>query len=231
MSSAPEHRIHDYISNQLSLDENSFEWLFVPGRIEILGKHTDYAGGSSMVAASSLGIWFAYRPRRDELVEIHAVDLNDTVTINHSEEQVWHQGHWGVYAQQVTRRVFSNFPTAEHGADIIISSSLPVASGMSSSSAIVIGVFLCLSIINELTRDGSYLENISSELDLADYLSTVENGGSYRGLSGSTGVGTLGGSEDHTAILASRPSQLGWFSYRADDVNRVPAVPGKTFLS
>jgi galactokinase len=214
VSSSPEHRIQEYVRNQLSSDDRGFESLFVPGRIEILGKHTDYAGGSSIVAASSLGIQFAFRARRDQIVNIHAIDLQDQIAIDHSKEDSWPQGHWAAYPQQVVHRTFNNFPTARYGADIIISSSLPIASGMSSSSALVIGVFLCLSTINELNLDDSYRKNISSDLDLADFLSTVENGGSYRELIGSTGVGTLGGSEDHTAILASRPDKLGWFSYR-----------------
>ena len=50
--------------------------------------------------------------------------------------------------------------------------------------------------------------------NLAAYAATIENGSTFRGLVGEAGVGTEGGSEDHTAILCSRPGQLGQFSFR-----------------
>ena len=44
--------------------------LFVPGRIEVIGKHTDYAGGQSLTCAVERGFAVSYRPRRDGLVRI-----------------------------------------------------------------------------------------------------------------------------------------------------------------
>ena len=43
---------------------------FVPGRVEILGKHTDYAGGRSLVAAAEQGFCQVARPRADRQVRI-----------------------------------------------------------------------------------------------------------------------------------------------------------------
>ena len=188
--------------------------LFVPGRIEILGKHTDYAGGSSITAALSRGLQFVALPRSDKIVELHAVDFQDRAIIDVEKPAEFSAGHWAAYPNQVVRRIFDNFKTASTGATILVSSSLPIASGMSSSSAFVVGTFLCLAEINNLVTDPAYVASISNNLDLADYLSTVENGGDYKSLRGHTGVGTLGGSEDHTAILASRNQHLGYYSYR-----------------
>jgi galactokinase len=62
---------------------------------------------------------------------------------------------------------------------------------------------------------------IRDELDLASYLGSIENGRAFRSLAGIAGVGTEGGSQDHTAILASRPGVLSAFGYapvrRLDD--------------
>ena len=49
--------------------------LFVPGRIEVLGKHTDYAGGRSLTCAVERGFAVCYRPRADALVRV--VDARD----------------------------------------------------------------------------------------------------------------------------------------------------------
>ncbi|MGH7448520.1 MAG: galactokinase family protein, partial [Longimicrobiales bacterium] len=43
---------------------------FVPGRIEVLGKHTDYAGGRSLLAAVHRGFVVAAAPRPDGAVQV-----------------------------------------------------------------------------------------------------------------------------------------------------------------
>ena len=49
--------------------------------------------------------------------------------------------------------------------------------------------------------------------DLAGYLGCIENGQTYKSLTGDGGVGTFGGSEDHTAILTSQPGHLKQYSF------------------
>ena len=43
---------------------------FVPGRVEVLGKHTDYAGGRSLLAAAERGFCLVAWPRRDEQIRV-----------------------------------------------------------------------------------------------------------------------------------------------------------------
>lgn len=211
---APLSAIHDYaLRHQLSVVPDYSE-IFVPGRVEILGKHTDYAGGSSLTAALSRGLHFVYTPRQDDTVVVHAVDFDEQVNITPGESVAPADGHWSAYTQQVVRRIFNNFHSVNHGAEIFVTSTLPIASGMSSSSAFVVGTFICLGKVNNVALDADYKNSIKTVYDLADYLSTVENGGNYKTLEGHTGVGTLGGSEDHTAILASREATLGLYRYR-----------------
>ena len=57
---------------------------------------------------------------------------------------------------------------------------------------------------------------------LAGYLGSIENGQAFGGLQGDRGVGTFGGSEDHTAILLSERDRLAWYRYRP--VTRLGAV-------
>jgi galactokinase len=58
-----------------------------------------------------------------------------------------------------------------------------------------------------------YTKHIRDPVDLAGFLGTIENGQSFGELMGDRGVGTFGGSEDHTAILCSSAGLLGQFSY------------------
>jgi len=186
---------------------------FVPGRIEVLGKHTDYAGGRSILAAVEKGFCFAATAREDEVLDITDVGNGERISFSLSPELVPQLGHWSNYPQTAARRVSRNFTGPLRGCDVAFVSDLPPASGMSSSSAMMVGFFLVLSKINHLEQQEVYRENVQSKEDLAGYLGTVENGQSFKGLTGDKGVGTFGGSEDHTAILCCQSEKFSQYSY------------------
>jgi hypothetical protein len=126
--------------------------------------------------------------------------------------------------------VARNFPAAAAGADIAFSSDLPPASGMSSSSAFMVAVFLAVATLNDLDATATYREAIGHAADLAGYLGTVENGRTFGPLAGDTGVGTFGGSEDHTAILCCRASALSQYRFAPVQFERdVPMPAGHVF--
>ena len=182
--------------------------LFVPGRIEFLGKHTDYAGGRSLVGAIERGICFTASPRSDRRVIIRDVvrQLDSSFDLD-SEISPLH-GTWGSYGMVVARRIARNFPGSATGAEIFFASDLSPAAGMSTSSVLVTGLFHVLGHFNGLSRHADYLSQVPNRESLAEYLGAIENGSSYRGLAGDSGVGTFGGSQDHAAILLSRPRTL-----------------------
>jgi len=186
---------------------------FVPGRIEVLGKHTDYAGGRSIVAGAEQGFCFVASPRDDTVLHITDAGNGERISFSLDPELSPQLGHWSNYPQTVSRRVSRNFSGPLRGADIAFGSDLPGAAGMSSSSAMMVGFFLILAKVNQLEQREIYRENIQNNEELAEYLGTVENGQSFKGLTGDKGVGTFGGSEDHTAILCSKSNQLRQYSY------------------
>jgi galactokinase len=120
---------------------------------------------------------------------------------------------WANYVAVVARRLASNFPGAELGADLVFTSDLPRAAGLSSSSALVVAVASALVRRAGLERRPEWLSALSGRLDLAGYLGAVENGLTFGALTGTSGVGTHGGSEDHTAILACRAEHVSAYSY------------------
>jgi galactokinase len=203
---------------------------FVPGRIEVLGKHTDYAGGRSLVCACEQGFVTAAAARRDDIVRVIDVATGAQVELPMSPALASPPVPWMRYPATVIRRVARNFPAARRGADVAFLSDLPLASGMSSSSAFMVSVFLVLASLNHLDQDEAYRREIRSAEDLAGYLATVENGRSFGALVGDAGVGTFGGSEDHTAMLCCRPGQLSQYSFcpvRRERQVRCP--PGRRF--
>ena len=130
---------------------------------------------------------------------------------------------WKVYLETVASRVARNFPGELRGADIVLASDLPRASGLSSSSALVVALFTVVSRVNALEAQPAYSENIRSAEDLGGYLGCLENGRAFGTLSGEPGVGTFGGSEDQTAILCSRAGEIAQYAFCP--VRRERAIP------
>jgi len=201
---------------------------FVPGRIELLGKHTDYCGGRSLLCTVERGFCVVVAPRRDQHVVLYAVDRKEAACFEISPDIVPSVGHWTNYAMTTVRRIATNFPAARCGCDIAFISDLPQAAGLSSSSAFVIAMFMALSTVNNLEMSEEYRQNIRSKEDLANYLGCCENGSTFGTLKGTAGVGTFGGSQDHAAILCCKPEMLSVFSFcpvrRETDIRLSPAV-------
>lgn len=101
--------------------------LWVPGRIEVAGKHTDYAGGRSLVAAITKGFTVLSHKRADKTIRIFTTFLKGTKSVQMeasfqlSPDLEMEQGHWTNYNRAVARRLCRNFPAAmKHGVDIAL---------------------------------------------------------------------------------------------------------------
>ncbi|MGA2030748.1 MAG: galactokinase family protein [Thermoguttaceae bacterium] len=199
--------------------------LFVPGRIEVLGKHTDYAGGRSLLAAVERGFCIAAAAREDDTVRIVDAACGERSSFQLQPELAPAVGHWSNYPMTVARRVARNFRGPLRGADIALASDLPPAAGMSSSSALMIGIFHVLSHVNGLPQREEFRANIAGPESLAGYLATIENGQNFGSLAGDRGVGTFGGSEDHTAICCCRPGHLHLYAFCPVRQQQVIALP------
>ena len=196
-----------------ALGVDNCDTFYVPGRLECLGKHTDYVGGHSLVCAIERGFVLVSSARTDSVLRIIDVREGETVEFAIGPELAPTMGHWGNYAMTVAARLASNFGQGLRGANIAFISDLPQAAGMSSSSALMVGIFMVLAAVNELDQRPEYKANIKGIDALASYLGTIENGQSFGTLAGSKGVGTFGGSQDHTAILCGVAGKLSCYSY------------------
>ena len=184
---------------------------WVPGRLEVFGKHTDYAGGRSLVCAVPRGLAIAASPRLDGQVHIVDARRGESVMLQ-PQGDVSFTG-WRHYAETVARRLARNFPGAPLGVDVVFASDLPRASGMSSSSALVVGLAAALGRVGGIDATPGWHANIRSTLDAAAYYACIENGRTFGTLVGDAGVGTHGGSEDHAAIVSSTAGALAAYAF------------------
>jgi galactokinase len=195
---------------------------FVPGRIEVLGKHTDYAGGRSLLCAVERGMCVAAAPRSDSVLRITDAGIGDSAEFDLGLDLQVPASGWTLYPATVARRLARNFGKLR-GVEIAFASDLPRSAGMSSSSLLVVATFAAICSINSLSERAEYAANIGTQEELAGYLGAIENGSSFGALAGDAGVGTFGGSQDHTAILRSEPGKL--VQYRFCPVEREGTIP------
>ena len=118
----------------------------------------------------------------------------------------------------MVRRLAKNFPGAALGADIAFGSDLPPASGMSSSSALMVAIAATLVRLSGIEARPEWQANVVNPSDAAGYFACIENGMAFGSLAGDAGVGTHGGSEDHVAIVCGRADHASAWTY-------VPPVP------
>ena len=203
---------------------------WVPGRLEVFGKHTDYGGGRTLVAAVPKGFVFAAQRRSDDSVHAFDARSGEAVTITASDHGVSLSG-WRNYVETVVRRLRKNFPEAPLGSEITFVSDLPRAAGMSSSSALVVGVADALVTLSAIDRAPAWRDQVRTALDVASYYACIENGSAFGSLAGDSGVGTHGGSEDHAAMLQARAGCVSAFAFAPPrHVRTLPLPQGWRFV-
>lgn len=205
--------------------EHRRTWI-VPGRIEVLGKHVDYAGGRSLLCTVERGIVVVASPRSDRNLILRDARRRETMAVELQPSpfpatQV--PLPWSVYPRTVARRLYANFGSQLVGADIALASNLPPAAGVSSSSALIVGLTLALAGLSNLRDDPRWSSVLTPRTKLAGYVGALENGADYGVLTGERGVGTMGGAQDQTAILCSVPGSLDMFGW--SPVRHEYAVP------
>jgi len=99
------------------------------------------------------------------------------------------------------RRPTRNFPRVRAGASVAFLSDLPVAAGMSNSSALLVAIFWAPAAVNGLEE---WRSSSRTPEELTGYPTMVESGQDFGALTGDLGVGTHGGCEYHTTMLCAR---------------------------
>ncbi len=203
----------------------STEAFWVPGRIEVLGKHTDYAGGQSLLVAVERGFAVLLVPDNNAVITIERALSRETLVLDNREEILGQTPDWSIYPVAAWRRLISNFGHHVQGGHIAFYSDLPVAAGMSSSSAFLISICLALQTLWEINSTSHFKTAIPDRVSLADYMGHVENGQTYKNLTGEMGVGTFGGSQDHAAILCAKAGTLMYTGFNPTAIRRHIPLP------
>ena len=141
---------------------------FSPGRVNLIGEHTDYNGGHVFPCALTIGTYFIARKRTDRLLRFYSENFADLGIIEGSlDNLVWKEdADWTNYPMGVIWAFGEKGYEISNGFDILLCGNIPNGSGLSSSASVEVGmgVLLCdmcgLDIdMVEVALIGQYSEN------------------------------------------------------------------------
>jgi galactokinase len=134
-----------------------------PGRVNLIGEHTDYNDGFVFPAAIDLFTWVAIAPRDDRQVRVHSENLNETAEFglpsDRPEPKKWSSYIWGaaLACEQAGYRL--------RGANLLVRGEVPIGAGVSSSAALEVAAGFALLGNSGLTIDGRRLAQLCQKAE------------------------------------------------------------------
>src|SRR5438270_4742030 len=106
-----------------------------PGRVNLIGEHTDYNDGFVMPAAIDFAVWIAIAPREDRKLVLHSTHYSDSAHIDLDDRSTASRRHWSDYIRGVVL-MLEKAGIHLAGANLLIQGDVPIGSGLSSSAAL-----------------------------------------------------------------------------------------------
>lgn len=126
--------------------------LRAPGRVNLIGEHTDYNDGFVMPAALGFSTYVAAGPRDDRTINAFSLDFDEVASIALDDPGSGPTCHWSDYVRGVAAVVLKT-GRALRGANLVIKSQVPVGAGLSSSAAIEVSTAFALLAVAGLSLD------------------------------------------------------------------------------
>lgn len=169
-----------------------------PGRVNLIGEHTDYNEGFVLPFAISRETLVAGARREDTKVNVRALDIGAKFSFDLRAAAVKRRGSWIDYIEGAARCVDEVFDLRT-GADLIFSSDVPIGAGLSSSAALEVSIGFALLALNEIEVD-------RQKLAFAAQHAEHEFVGVYSGIMDQ--FASVFGKENHALLLDCRSLEI-----------------------
>ncbi|MBF0547941.1 MAG: galactokinase [Candidatus Riflebacteria bacterium] len=123
-----------------------------PGRVNLIGEHTDYNDGFVMPMAIDRWTIVAGTPREDSKVNVTSITLDKSVSFDLNKPGEPKRGEWYDYVEGVAQALLKSGATLR-GADFIIDSNIPIGAGLSSSASIEVAIGFAFLVLSNLPID------------------------------------------------------------------------------
>lgn len=119
---------------------------FAPGRVNLIGEHTDYNGGHVFPCALTIGTYFIARQREDRVLRFYSTNFESLGIIESSlDNLVWSkEADWTNYPMGVMWAFGEKGYKITNGFDILLCGNIPNGSGLSSSASVEVGMGVLL---------------------------------------------------------------------------------------
>jgi galactokinase len=122
--------------------------VYSPGRVNLIGDHTDYNDGFVLPMVIDRAVWIALRPTVDEQVRIHSLDFEETAGFSLAHFQ-YKSKHWLEYVKGVTH-VLQQAGYRLQGWEGVIAGDVPRGAGLSSSAALELATMRAFAAVSKL---------------------------------------------------------------------------------
>ena len=199
-----------------------------PGRVNLMGRHIEHRGGSVNVMAVEFATTMVAAPRDDDVIHISNVDsgypdgefrigppptvrggtaawLNWLSDENVRKELHASRGNWVNYVKGIAYRLRDELDFQLCGMDVMVGGNIPVAAGLSSSSALVVATAEAITSLNCLNMTDRQFVDLCGE--------------------GEWFVGSRGGAGDHAAMRCSKPGMITHLEFKPFSIGRSVVFP------
>jgi len=134
-----------------------------PGRVNLIGEHTDYNDGFVLPMAINRATYIALRPREDEQVIAHSIDFNKTAqfSIANFENE---QAGWSEYIKGVTW-VLKAAGYTLRGWDGVLAGDVPIGAGLSSSASVELATARAFGVTSNLPWDAATMARLAQRAE------------------------------------------------------------------
>lgn len=119
-------------------DSGEIKAYFAPGRVNLIGEHTDYNGGHVFPCALTIGTYAAARKREDKIIRFYSMNFERLGVIEVSLEKIVYQkeDNWTNYPKGIIKTMQEKGYQIQTGMDILYYGTIPNGSGLSSSASL-----------------------------------------------------------------------------------------------
>ena len=141
-----------------------------PGRVNLIGEHTDYNEGFVLPAAIDRDVMIAVRARRDRVVRVRSLNFGETVEFTLDDVRYDHDHTWSNYVRG-TLLVLGEAGAPLPGMDMVVTGDVPAGAGLSSSAALEVATAVAARAVAAQAAAGFHLD----DRDLALKCQRAEN--------------------------------------------------------
>lgn len=146
---------------------DDYRVFFAPGRINLIGEHTDYNGGHVFPCAITYGTYGVAQKRTDQLIRLFSKNFHDNgiieVDLNDLEFNDAHG--WANYPKGVIQLLRRKFPVIQTGMDILIYGNIPNGAGLSSSASIELLIGVIVQELFDINMDRIDLVKLGQQVE------------------------------------------------------------------